>query len=313
MNIKQTAISLAILGAFAASPAVLAHASLNDGGTGANPVWTNGPIADWLPANATLSSIGYLGIHSLTNKRVIQTGVYGAAYNAITNPGGVTTAALGGAFGGATPVAGDTLLGQVYKSNHLAVNPTNLPTNVAISAGANSWAGGISATNTGLSWGNIHASSSTGTGNPESNAMNLAANAFHYLNVTVGDDLSDIAPGSQQLAFSLYQGWATGPGLQGLHLLSTQLASAVGESIGISIALTGNSLNGVDAAGEYTIVVGDQSSNGGKYKLALEASNSARYNSTVAAVAAVPVPAAVWLFGSAMMGFLGLQKRKMAA
>jgi len=27
----------------------------------------------------------------------------------------------------------------------------------------------------------------------------------------------------------------------------------------------------------------------------------------------VPIPAAVWLFGSALMGFLGLQKRKMAA
>lgn len=29
-------------------------------------------------------------------------------------------------------------------------------------------------------------------------------------------------------------------------------------------------------------------------------------------ISAVPVPAAVWLFGSALMGFLGLQKRKMA-
>ena len=32
----------------------------------------------------------------------------------------------------------------------------------------------------------------------------------------------------------------------------------------------------------------------------------------VANISAVPVPAAVWLFGSALMGFLGLQKRKMA-
>ena len=31
------------------------------------------------------------------------------------------------------------------------------------------------------------------------------------------------------------------------------------------------------------------------------------------APSAVPIPAAVWLFGSALMGFLGLQKRKMAA
>ena len=30
-------------------------------------------------------------------------------------------------------------------------------------------------------------------------------------------------------------------------------------------------------------------------------------------ISAVPVPGAVWLFGSALMGFLGLQKRKMAA
>jgi hypothetical protein len=298
--IKITAASMAILGMFAATPAVQAHASLNAGGTGANPAWTNGAIADWLPADATLSSIGYLGIHSLTNARVIQTGLYDSSANA-------TNAALGGSLAGVTSKQGDTLLGQVY--NYNSANPgTPLPTDVAISTGANSWAGGVSDANTGLSWGNIHASSGS-TGNPELNAMNLLSNAFHYLNVSVGDDLSDIGLGSQQLAFSIYQGWATGPGLQGLNLLTTQLASAAGQDLGVTIALTGNSLNGAGAAGEYTIVVGDQSGVGGKYRLALQASNTAGYSTVVSAV---PVPGAVWLFGSALAGLLGYGRRKTA-
>ncbi|NOT10790.1 MAG: hypothetical protein HOP23_02985 [Methylococcaceae bacterium] len=43
------------------------------------------------------------------------------------------------------------------------------------------------------------------------------------------------------------------------------------------------------------------------------ASTSAVVGTFNLAPSAVPVPAAVWLFGSALMGFLGLQKRKMAA
>ncbi len=53
------------------------------------------------------------------------------------------------------------------------------------------------------------------------------------------------------------------------------------------------------------------------YTIALGGNGVGRWNSNVAGyelnISAVPVPGAVWLFGSALMGFLGLQKRKMAA
>lgn len=303
--IKLTATSMVILSAFAASTSVHAHASLNAGGTGASPAWTNGPISPWLPSNATVSSIGYLGIHSISNKRVIQTGVYGTAYNATTNPTGVTTAQLGGAFGGATPAVGDSLLGQTYKYNEITNTPGSsvgdLPL-TSISVGANSWADGISDSNTGLDFGNIHVSS--GTGNPEANLMPTVK----YLNITVGDDA--LSAGVGQLAFSLYQGWVQGPGLTGLNLLGTVLAGSAGQDIGISILLSGLTQHAPGTEGEYTIVVGDQSGVGGQYRMALEASLTNRYANVV--TSAVPVPGAVWLFGSALAGLVGYGRRKSA-
>ncbi len=299
---KLFAASVTILGALAASPAAFAHATYNVG-TGGAPVWANGTPSEWMSPTATVPSSGYYGIHSISNKRVIQTGVYGTAYNATTNTSGVTTAQLGGAFGGATPTVGDSLLGQLYKYNEITNSPGSstgdLPL-ASISTGANSWAGGVTDTNPGLSWGNIHASS--GAGNPEANLMAAGVN---FLNITVGDD--NMFAGVGQLAFSLYQGWATGTGLSGLNLLGTVLASSPGQDIGLSILLSGQTLNGAGTQGEYTIVVGDQSGVGGEYRMALEASTTARYNTVVSAV---PVPGAVWLFGSALAGFAGLRRRK---
>lgn len=313
--IKLFAASVTVLGALAASPAAFAHATYNVG-TGAAPVWANGAPAEWLAPTATVPSIGYIGIHGITNKRVIETGVYNYGYAAATavnlagvttaGPLGATTADLGGAFGGATPVVGDSLLGQLRKYNEVTNTPGSsvgdLPL-ASISTGANSWAGAVTDTSPGLSWGNIHAS--TGTGNLEANLMAAGVN---YINVTVGDD--NLFAGVGQLAFSLYQGWATGPGMSGLNLLGTVLASTAGQDIGLSIMLTGNSLNGIGAAGEYTVVVGDQSAVGGQYRMAVEASATARYGNVVSSVSAVPVPGAVWLFGSALAGFAGLRRRK---
>lgn len=303
--IKLFAASIAVFGVLLASPAVHAHATLNVG-TGAAPVWANGTPAEWLAVDSTLPSLGYIGIHSGTNKRVIQTGVYGAAYNATTNPTGVTTADLGGVYGGATPSVGDSLQGQLYKYNTKPANAANqLPTSGSISVGANSWANGVAngvdAANTGLSFGNIHAS--TGTGNLEQNLINAGVS---FINVTVGDD--PLSAGVGQLAFSLYQGWSSGPGMQGLNLLGTVLASSVGQDIGISIALSGLSLNGA-GTGEYTVVVGDQSNVGGQYRMAVAAGTSASYSTVVSAV---PVPGAVWLFGSAVAGMIGFGRRKAA-
>lgn len=53
------------------------------------------------------------------------------------------------------------------------------------------------------------------------------------------------------------------------------------------------------------------------YTIALGGNGVGTWSQNVAGyelnISAVPVPAAVWLFGSALMGYLGLQKRKMAA
>ncbi len=335
--IKLFAASLAVLGVVVTAPAVHAHATYNVG-PGATPTWVNGAPAEWLAPTSTVPSIGYLGIHSLTNKRVIQTGVYNYANNAATNydktptggtgtvvissPLGATTAQLGGAFGGATPVVGDSLLGQIYKYNtnpgsynvttNVFSQPRNpaaplLSTSSSISVGQNSWAGGVSDTNTGLSWGNPHFSTGT-SGNLEANLLALGVN---YVNVTLGDD--PLFAGSNQLAFSLYQGWAQGPGLTGLNLLYTGAASTLGQDIGVAIALTGSTLNTGSAAGEYTIVVGDQSTGAGfdgHYRLALSASATPTAGYSV--VSAVPVPGAVWLFGSAVAGLIGYGRRKAA-
>ncbi|MEQ1620767.1 MAG: hypothetical protein ABL919_05130 [Methylococcales bacterium] len=317
--IKLFAASLAVLGVVVTAPAVHAHATYNVG-PGATPTWVNGAPAEWLAPTATVPSIGYLGIHGIANKRVIQTGQYNYAYAATgpttsatgttTGPAGATTTDLGGVFGGATPVVGDSLLGQTYKynvSNPATNSLTDLPLQ-SISVGQNSWAAGVSDANTGLSWGNPHFSTGAGT--------NLEANlkaTVPYVNVTLGDDPS--FAGSNQLAFSLYQGWAKGPGLTGLNLLYTGLASAIGQDLGVTIALSGNTLNGPGTSGEYTIVVGDQSTLltnpgfDGHYRLALEASATARYADVVSAV---PVPGAVWLFGSALAGLIGYGRRKAA-
>ena len=137
----------------------------------------------------------------------------------------------------------------------------------------------------------------------------------NFLNITVGDD--PIYNGVGQLAFALYQGWVTGPGLQGLNLLGTVLAENVGQDIGISLALSGLTMNAPGTEGQYTIVVGDQSGVGGKYRMALEASAAARYGNVVSAVssmaAPVPLPGAAWLFGSVMAGLLGLGRRQQIA
>lgn len=322
--VKLFSASVVLLGAMVASSSVFAHATYNDGGTGASPVWANGAPSEWMAPTATLPSIGYLGIHSNNSGRVIQTGVYNYAFAASNSdvqsatsgkwtqkgPAGATTAQLGGVYSGVTPVVGDSLLGQVWNYNHqvdhaVAGYNSYLGTAASVSAGANSWANGVAngidAANTGLSFGNIHASAGT-TGNLEQNLINLGA---HYLNITVGDDA--LQSGQGQLAFSLYQGWATGPGTQGLHLLGTVLANSIGQDIGISVALSGQSLNGQGAAGEYTIVVGDQSGFGGQYRMAIASSATALYSNVVTAV---PVPGAVWLFGSALAGLVSFGRRK---
>ena len=311
--IKLFSAFLAILGALAASPVVQAHATYSIGDTAGTAVWLNG-VAWAPPANANIPTLGYIGIHGLTasNKRVVETGLNNTVAEintAAANAGVTATDLLGGVFAGITPVQGNTYLGQLNNYNAKPANALNqLSTTKSISVAENSWAGGVydsntDTFNTGLLYGHIHAS--TGTGNPEQNLIALGAN---YLNITVGDD--NMFSGNNLLAFSIYQGFATGHGLSGMNLLGTVFANAIGQSIGLSVALTGNYMSDPATAGEYTIVVGDQGGINGSFdghiKLGVEASATALYATQVAAV---PVPGAIWLFGSALAGFIGFGRR----
>ena len=259
------------------------------------------------------------------------------AANAATNLAnfGSTTGSSGAignpsTFNTVTASGGDSLLGQVWNYNnrvnatnsgtnaasqwldaaHTTLNPNYqnyLPTDVQLAVGANSWAGGISADNTGLDFGNVHASA----GSP-SNEVGLMALGVNYLNFTLSDDTSD-GLGAQQLAFSIYGGWVDGPGLSGLTLLTTQLAANPGDTLGVTLQLFGHDFGAPGTNGEYTVVVGDQGNIGGRYKLSLNASSTAMYANNI--VQAVPIPAAVWLFGSALagMGIIGRRKENSVA
>lgn len=269
----------------------------------ANPVWVNG-TPDWMPSTVTVPSIGYLGMHGNNSTRVIETGAYSSTANTnsplrqVYNYNNVIQNAGTGGWG-------TNAATQFLDQAHTTLNPNYqnyLPSDVQLAVGGNSWAGGISDANTGIDFAHIHASAGT-TGNLESNLIATGAN---YLNITLEDDTSDA--GSQQLALSLFGGWNQGPGLTGLTALTTQLATAPGGTIGLSLQLFGLDFNGAGTAGEYTIAIGDQSGVGGKYKLTLNTSTNPLYASNV--VQAVPVPAAIWLFGSALAGMGVIGRRR---
>jgi len=63
-------------------------------------------------------------------------------------------------------------------------------------------------------------------------------------------------------------------------------------------------------AGWYTLFVGGADALGTSGDISLKVSASAIASSYAPAPAAVPVPAAVWLFGSALAGFVGVSRRK---
>ncbi len=160
------------------------------------------------------------------------------------------------------------------------------------------------------------------------------------------NDYSSLSTGTSDISWALYQGSPTGPGLAGLAFLGSGIAG-VGNEADFSVALTGSILAGMgqQTGGAFTLVVGDasQSTNSALANY-VAASNYDPYvkiglfeggtgisteNNTTAAVAtpnpngsyatlyqeqgtpaAVPVPGAVWLFGSAMAGFAGFGRRK---
>lgn len=122
------------------------------------------------------------------------------------------------------------------------------------------------------------------------------------LSITVSADGSGLLP-----AFSFYQGWDAGGGMRhdtyvnnANNPLSTTgltlLQSVANPGAASSVTYTFTNL----ATGHYSLFVGgDDGAAGGRYTA----------NMTLTAV---PIPAAVWLFGSAVMGLLGIGRRQRA-
>ena len=133
--------------------------------------------------------------------------------------------------------------------------------------------------------------------------------------ITVASDGSNLRP-----AFGLWNGWDTGGGSRHQDYLNNGAIAPMGAGV------LGSTLSLVDAnawafaptqgttesatltrsltAGNYTLILGG-------YDGTFAGTNLA-YTATISA-APVPLPAAVWMFGGALMGWLGYQKRKMAA
>ncbi len=312
--VKLFAASAVLISALVAAPNAYAHVTYYRSAPGAatsgvpaNYDWTGGTNADVLALQSDLqyapNNLGYEGVHSATNDRYIATGTYAATSTVLgTNWGGIT--------GNLTNAS--TLLGQTFSYNSKAANATHLMSQAGdLSVSQGSWNNGVSASNTGLSSGSPHFSS--GSGNPELNLLNAASGGTKYINITVGDD--PLFAGTNQLAFRLYQGWGD---LNSLIPLYTGVAAAAGQDLGVTLELTGRfaSYQTAANAGEYTLVFGDVSNPSnvanydGHYRYVLDISGTAAYSTIVSAV---PVPGAVWLFGSAIAGFIGFGRRKAAA
>ena len=366
---KILATGSVVLASLAASPAVFAHASFSISGTAQSPVWLNGvpAIGVEFPNPGPIPTSGFTGIHGATasNNRIIETGVYNTAE---------TNAQMGGSWHGVATAYKNTLLGQLAGFNATATTP--LPYNggvmasqagsqgyneaVAVAQGSGLSAFYNSATNTynnGDFVINPYAGSGSTAKNPDGEQNIIYNTGAQYLNVSIAADnyavtgttTAGVNSGTNELTYSIYQGLATGPGLQGLVLLGTGTATAPGQELDFSIALQGKYLNGLTSGGEFTLVVGDVSQStdptaanyiaAGNYdqyiKIAewetgtapdgVKSANtlaglmtntnmiySEQGTLPTAATAPVPVPGAVWLFGSALAGFLGFGRRKSA-
>jgi hypothetical protein len=281
--------------------------SLNkSGSTNGNEIWVNeSPETEWVgptgpnhagsSSGSVLPSAAYVGMHSLTQDRLIETGFYGGSAAACAANGDCPLGAN---------TNGNSLLRQVYTQNHNASfyvgGPSNtnlLPTDFSLAVAGNSWNNGQY--NTGMDVLNPHVSGyqfgfpNDFNAHPslEQNLLDLAGpGAQVFLNIDVYDDTSD-GLGSQQMGVALYGGWDDGNGLNDLTFIASALAPVEGGNAKLTYELKNTYF------GEYTVLVGDNSANGGQYK--------ARFTIT-----AVPIPAAAWLFASAMAGFLGLSRQR---
>lgn len=136
--------------------------------------------------------------------------------------------------------------------------------------------------------------------------------------ITVSSDNADLRP-----AFGLWDGWDTNGG-SSRHdsYLNNGALDPMGSVLGSSLiphdptAWSVAAVQGATAtatltrfltAGNYTLILGGYDGTVGGANLAYTATISA-----AAAASPVPVPGAVWLFGSAMAGLIGFGRRKPA-
>ena len=135
--------------------------------------------------------------------------------------------------------------------------------------------------------------------------------------ITVASDGSDLRP-----AFGLWSGWDTtsaGGASRHQEYLNNGALSPMGAVLDSTIGLVdanawsfaasqgttaSATLTRFLTAGDYTLILGGYDGTTAGTNLA--------YTATITA-APVPLPAAVWMFGAGLMGWLGIQKRKMAA
>lgn len=278
----------------------------HSGSTNGNEVWTNeSPSTEWVgptgpnhagsSTGSVLPSMAYVGLHSPTNQRTLETGVYGGTSTQCANNGdcvGVNT-------------NGNSLLRQVYNQNHNPAfytggpsNSNQLPSDLALAVSGNSWNGGqynsgmdvLTPHVSGYQYGfpndvNLHP-------NLEQNLLDQAPNTQLYLNISVFDDTSD-GLGAQQMGVALYGGWDDGNGMNDLTYLGSILASVNGSAT-LTYALQGTYF------GEYTVLIGDNSGNGGQYKAFFGISSTA----LTTPLSQVPIPAAGWLFATALVGLM---------
>jgi len=267
--------------------------SLNQSGaTNSNEVWVNGVPGEWVgptgpnkappSTGSVLPSQAYVGLHSNVTSRLMETGNYCGATAAVDCIG-------------APNLNTNSLLRQVYNRNHAATanyvggpfSGNLLPTDLSMAVAANSWGTGTTY-ETGMDILSPHISTGTGS-NLEQNVINLApAGSQVYLNIDVYGENA-----GQQMGVSLFGGWDDGNGMSDLTLISSTLAAVNGHAT-LSYLLQGTYF------GEYTVLIGDASNVGGQYK--------ANFSITT-----VPVPAAVWLLGSALMGLGVIGRRKAMA
>lgn len=230
----------------------------------------------------------------------------GVAYNVTgwdaTGTGGADGGAPANWIGGSAPgyagklnamwfaeLAGNTATETVSSS---AARTAGADANYALAVGPRAWS--------------ANASGTLGKGHGSDFGL-IQLTGLSNLTITVAADTalgSAMTPG-----FSLFQGWDTGStavrvadyqnnqdnplGTQGLSFIDSAATTIAGGSA----SFTFNNLS----AGNYTLFVGGNATAGtgfeGKYTVSLAASP-------------VPVPGAVWLFGSALIGFVKIGRGK---